>query len=280
MTAILTRPSKNYSGIRSDAPLTDIQLRAVVPAIYATNPHPEVSDRYSYLATADLVDALRAEGLGVYSAEQSSARDPKRRDYTRHIVRMRMPVTEAQRARGEYNEMALDTSHDRTRALTVRADRYRQVCNNGLVVGGTVEAIRVPHTGGIVIKDVISAATQIIESFALVDSVRDEMNEIELTREQRETFARKAIAARWDNTEVRQPVSVGSVLRPRNYEQTPNTLWATFNIVQRNLVGGGLTAISPSGRRRRTQPIRAIDANTRLNRELWDLAEATRLALA
>ncbi|MGN2642313.1 DUF932 domain-containing protein [Nocardia takedensis] len=267
-------PGRRYAGIRSDDPLTDEQIRRVVPAVFATRAHEDVSDRYAYLPTSELVNALRGEGFEVHMAAQSLARDTGRLPYTRHIVRMRA-ASRAQSGRGEFNEIALDTSHDRSRALTLRADRYRQVCGNGLVVGGEFDEFRLEHQGGIVIKDVITATQAIVGNFGRIDASRDAMNAIELTPTQREDFARSACALRWRPGVNPAPISAQTLLTLRNYEETPNTLWATFNIVQRNLVGGGNEGTTPTGRRTTTGAIRGIDGNTRLNRALWELAAAT-----
>jgi hypothetical protein len=55
-------------------------------------------------------------------------------------------------------------------------------------------------------------------------------------------------------------------------------LWHTLNRVQENVIAGGLSAIErdAEGRRIRrvtTRQVKGIDADVRLNRSLWQLAE-------
>ncbi|WP_063044963.1 DUF932 domain-containing protein [Nocardia pseudovaccinii] len=263
---------RKFASVRADRPLTDAEIRDVVPAVFASHAHHAVTDSYAYLPTSELVDALREEGFEVYMAAQSRTRTPDRREYTRHIVRMRSASAD-QQGRGEFNELALDTSHDRTRALSLRADRWRQACGNGLVVGGEFDDIRLRHNGRIMIKDVIHSARAIVQNFALVDASRDAMNAIILTDAERLRFAQAALKIRW-NPEVRPaPVPARELLVARNFEETPHTLWATFNIIQRNVVGGGMAGITPKGRPTKTRPIQAIGSNTQLNRALWTHAD-------
>jgi hypothetical protein len=52
-------------------------------------------------------------------------------------------------------------------------------------------------------------------------------------------------------------------------------LWSTLNKVQENLLRGGLTRRSATGRLTRTRRITAIREDVRLNSGLWDLARET-----
>ena len=55
------------------------------------------------------------------------------------------------------------------------------------------------------------------------------------------------------------------------------SLWQTFNVIQENLIRGGLDGRRQTAdgriRRSRTRPINGIDQNVGLNRALWTLAE-------
>lgn len=49
--------------LRSDRPLLDDQIRAVVPSIFAETPHESRSQRYSYIPTATVLSELRPGGV-------------------------------------------------------------------------------------------------------------------------------------------------------------------------------------------------------------------------
>jgi hypothetical protein len=66
-------------------------------------------------------------------------------------------------------------------------------------------------------------------------------------------------------------------LLPRRHDDQASDLWTTFNVVQENVIRGGLTAVGrdANGRRRRTttRAVNGIDQDVRLNKGLWVLAE-------
>jgi len=67
---------------------------------------------------------------------------------------------------------------------------------------------------------------------------------------------------------------------PRRREDVGQSLWTSFNVIQENLIRGGLPGRRQTAdghiRRSRTRPINAIDQNVGLNRALWTLAEEMR----
>ena len=69
------------------------------------------------------------------------------------------------------------------------------------------------------------------------------------------------------------PVSSERLLAPKRREDVGQDLWKTFNVLQENLVRGGVRAQNTNGRRMRTRAVIGVDAGVRLNRELWALAE-------
>ncbi len=75
-------------------------------------------------------------------AAQTRVRHDDRRDYTKHMLRLR----HASQINGaEANEIVLLNSHDGTSSYQMLAGMFRFVCSNGLVCGDTVADVRVPH---------------------------------------------------------------------------------------------------------------------------------------
>ena len=70
------------------------------------------------------------------------------------------------------------------------------------------------------------------------------------------------------------PVAADAPLTRQRLEDLGSDLWTTFNVLQENLVRGGLAGRSSNNRRVTTRPIVGIDSNLALNRGLWELAEA------
>src|SRR3546814_719372 len=118
--------------LRSERPLSDDQIRAVAPSIFADAPHESRSERYSYIPTATVLQELRGEGFEPFMVCQTRVRHDDRRDYTKHMIRLRHA---SQINGGEANEIILLNSHDGTSSYQMLAGMFRFVCQNGLVCG-------------------------------------------------------------------------------------------------------------------------------------------------
>jgi hypothetical protein len=132
--------------------LSDDQIRAVAPSIFADAPHESRSPWYSYIPTATVLQELRGEGFEPFMVCQTRVRQDGRRAYTKHMIRLRHASQISSR---EANEIILLNSHDGTSSYQMLAGMFRFACQNGLVCGDTVADVRVPHKGDV--------AAQVIE---------------------------------------------------------------------------------------------------------------------
>ena len=256
--------------LRSSTPIADDQLRQVAPSIFAEAAHDSRSARYTYIPTSTILDGLRKEGFQPFAVTQTRVRDEGKRDFTKHMLRLRHA---SQIADTEANEIILLNSHDGTSSYQMLAGMFRLVCSNGLVCGNTVSDVRVPHKGQI-IDNVIEGAYDVLDGFGLVRELRDGMHAISLRPAEAEIFARSALTLKYEPDPVKPaPVTETQILAPRRSADTGTDLWTTFNRVQENLVRGGLPARNAAGRRTRTREVQGIDQSVKINRALWLLAD-------
>lgn len=270
--SLVSRFAPNAPVLRSDRPLSDDQIRAVVPSIFADAPHGSRSERYAYIPTATVLSKLRNEGFEPFMVCQTRVRNEDRREFTKHMIRLR----HASQINGnEANEIILLNSHDGTSSYQMLAGMFRFVCHNGLVCGDTTADIRVPHKGDVV-GQVIEGAYEVLDGFERVQQSRDAMRSVVLNAEEEEVFARSALTLKYDDPGKPTPVTESQLLRARRSDDRRPDLWSTFNRVQENLIKGGLSGRMTNGRRQRTREVQGIDQNLRLNRALWMLAEGMR----
>ncbi|WP_279360658.1 DUF932 domain-containing protein [Xanthomonas sacchari] len=257
--------------LRSERPLSDDQIRAVAPSIFADAPHESRSERYSYIPTATVLQELRGEGFEPFMVAQTRVRHDDRRDYTKHMIRLR----HASQINGrEANEIILLNSHDGTSSYQMLAGMFRFVCCNGLVCGDTVADVRVPHKGDVA-AHVIEGAYEVLHGFDRAQASRDAMRAITLDAGESEVFARAALALKYDEDKP-APITESQILMPRRHDDDRRDLWSVFNRTQENLTKGGLSARAANGRRQTTRPVQGIDQSVRLNRALWLLADGLR----
>lgn len=256
--------------LRSSTPIADDQLQQVAPSIFAEAAHDSRSARYTYIPTSTILDGLRKEGFQPFAVTQTHVRDEGKRDFTKHMLRLRHA---SQIADTEANEIILLNSHDGTSSYQMLAGMFRFVCSNGLVCGNAVSDVRVPHKGQIM-DNVIEGAYDVLDGFGLVRELRDDMRAISLRPAEAEIFARTALTLKYEPDPVKPaPITESQILAPRRSADTGMDLWTTFNRVQENLVRGGLPARNAAGRRTRTREVQGIDQSVKINRALWLLAD-------
>ncbi|WP_270523096.1 DUF932 domain-containing protein, partial [Escherichia coli] len=118
--------------IRRDRPLTHEELMHHVPGIFGEDKHTSRSQNYTYIPTI--------------FACQTRVRDPGRRGYTKHMLRLRR----AGEINGEHvPEIILLNSHDGTSSYQMLPGYFRFVCQNGCVCGQSLGEVRVPHRGNV-----------------------------------------------------------------------------------------------------------------------------------
>jgi hypothetical protein len=164
-------PSRSRNAITRD------EMRRVAPSIFAVEAHASRSDRYTQIPTIQILEGLEREGFQVVEVAQSRARDVTRREFTRHVVKMRRGQHEFGRPgehvfrddREEIPEVCLVNSSDGSSSYQMFAGLFRLLCNNGLMVAcGVSSEIRIPHTGN-VLDRVIEGAYTVVADF---DKVR------------------------------------------------------------------------------------------------------------
>lgn len=269
---LASRFASRSPSLRSDYPLSDDQIRRVAPSIFADAPHESRSERYAYIPTAAVLAELRKEGFQPFMVAQTRVRNEDRRDFTKHMIRLRHAnqINDA-----EANEIVLLNSHDGTSSYQLLAGLLRFVCQNGLVFGDTVADVRVPHKGDVA-GHVIEGAYEVLSGFDRVKESRDSMRAITLNDGESEVFARAALALKYDDPNKPAPVTETQILMPRRFDDRRPDLWSVFNRTQENLTQGGLRGRGANGRRQQTRPVQGIDQNIRLNRALWLLADGMR----
>ncbi|EBA8673666.1 DUF945 domain-containing protein [Salmonella enterica subsp. enterica serovar Miami] len=260
--------------IRRDRPLTHEELMQYTPSVFGEDKHASRSDRYSYIPTITLLENLRREGFQPFFACQSRVRDPERRDYTKHMLRLRRA---GQITGQQVPEIIILNSHGGESSFQLLPGMWRQVCANGLVCGQSFGEIRVPHRGDIAEK-VIEGAYEVLSVFDRVEEKREAMQSLLLPPPAQHTLAKAALTYRFG--EEHQPVTTAQVLTPRRREDYGQDLWTVWNTLQENLLKGGLPGRTVQGKRTHTRAVNGIDGDVRLNRALWVMAEQMQQALS
>ncbi len=252
--------------------LTNDHIISLAPAAGSLEPINGVSSRYSFVPTLTAVDLLRDAGWFPVHAEQSLVRNAEREGYQRHLIRF---AKNGLSFDGERVDLVLYNSHDCGCSFRLIASVWRQICGNGLMVASEFANFSHKHIG-FTPDAFIRSAHDIASAAGTIADRVDEMKVIEMTPDEKGVYANAAHSLIYDEPE-NAPVRPNQLLDERRFDDKGNDLWTTFNVVQENVMRGGLKGMTrgDNGRIKRTttRPVKALDRNIKLNQALWYLTE-------
>lgn len=256
---------RNFTG---DHPLTNEFMYSIAPSIFAEEPHESRSDKYLFIPTIEVLNALRTEGFLPFMVAQSRTRTEGKENYTRHMVRLRRQG-DIKKQEGAL-EIILCNSSDGSSSFLMNTGYFRFVCQNGMVAGDILQDYRIQHKGNLV-DNIIDVACEIVDDSEIMLNSIDTMKSITLNREEKEILAASSLILKTDGKE--STLKPEKLLLPKRFDDRKDDLWTTFNVVQENLIKGGIRGKSKTGRRTCSRAVKSIDNNVKLNKALWTLAE-------
>jgi hypothetical protein len=201
-------------------------------------------------------------------------RDPERRDTTRHLVRFRQDPQRQITVGDSIAELVLTNSHDRSAAYQLDLGLFRLICSNGMVTPvGEMGGIRVRH-GKQVVDQILEGSLALVDEVPNLAGTVERFQSLRLSPKESRLFAQSALTLRYgEDWRQVSPIQPDRLLDARRSEDRDQNLWRVFNRTQENLLKGGLTGRSASGRHTRTRAITSVTEDVRLNRALWQLTE-------
>ena len=128
-------------------PLTNEQLKELAPTLFTKTPHFDVSEKYHFIATIDVIEEIKANNWYPVTVSQAMVRDEEKEGYQQHCVRFRH-FEDLLNPSDNCVELLLFNSHDRSKAFSISAGIYRFVCANGLVISNNVfNSYKIKHIG-------------------------------------------------------------------------------------------------------------------------------------
>ena len=248
--------------------ITRDQLRSVAPSIFAAQPWEGMSASYRFIPTVDVHNRMEDQGFQITMAKQSRSRIPGKRDFTRHMLRLRH--VSHMEGQGEVPEVVLINSHDRSSAYRVFSGVFRVVCENGMIVqSADFGSFSLRHSGSRdLFQQVRDATNRIMDGMPTIMNRIEEWKQIILPRPVQVDFARQAMELK-PNPHIK-PVWLLTARREADYTDGDGNrdLWRSYNCIEESLIRGGLQGRNARGRQIRTRPVNAIDVDLRIHREL------------
>lgn len=255
-------------------------LAKFAPSVFAEAPADHTSDKYLFVPTISVVEQIEKEGWAVVNASQSRSRTEEGKDTVRHMLRFRRRDALDRRlfnVGDSVTELVLVNAHNGLAAFNLSLGLFRQVCGNGLIVSDTLAGESVRHVGYDHSKIIEAQYRVLDQETKMIESV-EAMRSVVLDEGERTALAKSALALRYDEDQTKPEAF--RMLTPRRYADQNKDLWTTFNVIQENMIRGGIRtrSIGANGRIRRnsTRAVNSVVENKRLNQGLWTLAEEMR----
>ena len=273
MSLYLNQPIEHESIYASSArfdtgaPLTEDALFRVAPSIFEFEGHPDTTELFAPVPTISILRGLARAGFVPVGARQSGDGT-----FTKHLVRLRHvnDLAKPNVVNGTVMEIMLRNANDGSAAFEIFAALYRIICLNSLVAASReVDHIRVFHKGDVMI-DVIEGVNRVLGSAELALVAPQEWPKRLLDQTTRDDMSRVSHTLRFNSD---TPFTPKELLKPRRAEDDKNDLYSTFNVLQENIIKGGLSTYDNRGYTRIMKPITNIDRDVGINSELWRLAE-------
>lgn len=226
-----------------------------------------VTDKYVFVDTKQVVQDMADLGYQV-----TGFRRPKARThggaYRLHEVEF-MEERFIGRSQAEAPRILFLNSYDGTRRAQFAAGIIRFACLNGLIMGDLTGEAKFLHMGDIVdqmLERLKEVAAETTEAFNKIEAYKT----LEIDDEVALSMAELAVLPRFkDGTQV-QP---RDFLQPRRLEDTGRDLWTRWNVLQENLIRGGVPIVNEKGQARLSGPVGDIIRSNQLNSELWTVLD-------
>ena len=250
--------------------LSQDELRDLVPSAFATTQSKNVSNKYTFISTATVLEDMSKLGWEPFNASQRKSRKNEDSMFTKHMIRLRNG--DVGKIGDSIPEVVLTNSHDGRNAFTLHAGLFRMVCSNGLVIADTTfEQVKIKHQwyNFDEIRKIMDGMLEVVPK--VITQVQN-LNLISLSDEQQIDFASKSLLTRYPKGN--ENLNVEDLLLPVRQGDRGNELWKIFNVVQEKLVKGGLVFNNKKEKMQKLRPITNIDRRIDVNKKLWELTEA------
>ena len=213
--------------------LDEVKQRA--SSIFSKTAAPTVSDKFTHIPTFKVIEDMEKLGWGVVDAKQVKARKEGTKGFQKHLVVFRNPDVVINGADGDtvFPQILLTNSNDGKNAFTFKCAIFRMVCENGLVVSTQDFAdLKIRHMG-YTFEELQKQIRVVVDKLPLTVESMNKMKQIQLSEEQIDDFAKKAVATRFNEGELENiTIDFDTLLKPTRPEDEGNGLWEVFNRIQ------------------------------------------------
>lgn len=254
--------------------LSNEQIAQLAPAVVSTTQAENLSDKYVHIPTIQVVDDMRKLGWEPVQAIGVRARKGGDSRIKKHMVKFRNEgifMADNDGNPDSYIEVLLTNSHDGSSVFKFEVGIFRLICSNGLVVkSNDFGTLKIRHMG-YDFEALRALMNGMVEKLPDVVGRVNVFNSTEITKDQAEEFAGKAVNIRFEDTISN--INIEDILTATRAEDEGYSLWAVLNRVQEKLVNGGFYYENAQNKQRKARALKNFTQNIDFNSKLWELAD-------
>lgn len=254
--------------------MTQFNIAAALASLPLDQHPTKVTDKYMFLDTRRVVDDMADLGYEATGFRRAKGRTVDAAFGLHEVEFMKPEHFSAVDYRHEAPRILFMNSYDGSRKARFAAGIIRFACLNGMITGDLLANLTFLHMGEYE-EALMSQMKSIAEETPKVFDKIDAYREIKLDDDIYLGMADQALQLRYPKEEDRLIVDAAALIMPRRREDHAPDLYTTFNVLQENIIRGGVPGLLPDGRSRTMQPVKHIERSNTLNRELWNLLDAT-----
>lgn len=250
------------------------QIRAEAPVVFTNAPVSKASDHYLYISSVDVIGTLAQNGWYVHEVKQINPRKKERIGYQKHLVIFRNDLLKIDN--DNFISLIMTNSYDTMSSFRLNLGVFRFICANGMVTGESFQKFATRHF------DYNEAEIQTWlnhikeNSGKLIALVKRAMG-IKLSNREKLRLAKKIAKNVWGEKEPKD-LMYQTMLHPRREADNGNDLWSVFNVIQENVIKGGVAYRAYSKKNdetftKTTRGTRSVDGYIKMNQNMWKVFE-------
>lgn len=231
-----------------------------------------LKDSYKLVKTRDLITKIESLGYNLDNFVANKTRKVEKQGFQKHRAIFSSDLLKTSHNDEGKLQLLLTNSHDGTSSVILSMGFYRLVCSNGLVIGNTVETIRLPHKGQFIHDNIERAIEKIAAQADNANNDIAKMRSTNLSKSSQNELFYEASKLRFPEKQV------SSVkFNINRYDDRKDDLFTVYNVAQENLIRGGSSAMifneeTKLFEQKTLRAIKSIDSQTKLNTDLYNLA--------
>jgi len=250
------------------------QMKKQASSIFTTTAAPTVSDKFTHIPTFKVIEDMSQLGWNVVDCKEVKARKEGTKGFQKHLVMFRNNDVVINGADGDtvFPQILLTNSSDGKNAFTFTAGLFRMVCENGLVISTEqFNDVKMRHMG-YTFEELQAQIREMVEQLPLTVESMNKMKQIQLTEEQAQDLAKKALTTRFTEEQVENiQIDLDQLLEPTRDEDKGTDLWTIFNVIQEKILSGDFNYIS-GVKQRKARKVKNFKQDMEINQKLFAMA--------